>query len=87
MEDQPAGQGRENALQAHDQGSDGGIQMLLGDDLEGIGDAAGHDPRVQDGPEGHLQGGQGRRLEDEHEDSGQESLRKELEAGQKDPVH
>ena len=48
VQDDPAGQEGKDGLQAHEKGRDGGVGVLLGDDLQRIGDAAGKNAGVKD---------------------------------------
>ena len=49
MQQHPAAQRTEHAFQTHDQAGNGGVQVPLAQDLQGVGHAAGHDAAVENG--------------------------------------
>ena len=87
MEQQPAAQRAEYALQTHDEACNGGVYVPLAQDLQGIGHAAGHhaavDQREPVGPEL----GQGGILEQEGGSGALYGHHKELQQAQADTVH
>ena len=87
IEQQPAGDGRDNRFQAHDKACDRRTQSLLADDLERVRHARGHRARIQDGlPRG--ENIRPRRLfKEQHADAREDRASEKLDAGHFYAVH
>ncbi len=87
MENQYACQGRKDGFHAHQKGDDGGVRILLGEDLQGIGHAAGEHAHIEDRPQPFGSKGGVRESVGEGAQGGQDGHHKELTAGQSHAVH
>jgi len=87
VEEEGAGEKREDGLEAHQKRRDRRLRPALGDDLEGVGNRAGADARVKKGYRGRTEGGERREAFGEEDDGkGQDAHDGELERGEEERV-
>ena len=87
MQDQPAAQGAEHAFQAHDQAGDGGVQIFLPQDLQGVGDPAGQHTAVEQRQQILAEFREGRVLEQESGSGAFHRHHQKLQQAQPHTVH
>ena len=82
-----SGQYGHHGLKAEDQGGDCGVHALLPHDLQRIGNAARHDPRIEDRFPCGEELREVRRLKEQHGNRAEQAADEKLDAGHFDAVH
>ena len=87
MQEDGTGYGTKYALQAQEEGHNGGIGVLLSQDLQGVGHTAGENTHIQDGAYAGGDVRPGGVLENEHQNSRDHRAGQELNAAHFNAVH
>lgn len=80
-ENQPASDNRDTGFQAENQGGYSWVHIFLTDDLQGVGNATGHNSGIETGIFAGENSGKIRTFKDQRRDSGEDSTDQKLDTG------